>query len=101
MEIKNCEDHLKWKNNFWERRPREISHAPLTHKRVHRDYESDLEDIGEKESAKANAEAELKDEQAYLAQVKKSCDDTAALFAMRKKDRAGKLIRSHRRFCHC
>jgi len=46
------------------------------------------QDIGEKESAKANAESELKDEQAYLAQTKKLCADTAALFEQRKKDRA-------------
>merc|ERR1719198_2397299 len=46
------------------------------------------QDIGEKETAKANAEAELADEQAYLTQTKKTCDDTAALFEMRKKDRA-------------
>jgi len=46
------------------------------------------QDIGEKESAKANAEAELKDEQAYLAQTKKLCTDTAVLFEQRKKDRA-------------
>merc|ERR1719271_1973370 len=46
------------------------------------------QDIGEQETAKANAEAELKDEQAYLAQTKKSCEDTAILYEMRKKDRA-------------
>merc|ERR1719420_1200521 len=46
------------------------------------------QDIGEKESAKANAESELKDEQKYLAQTKKLCTDTAALFEQRKKDRA-------------
>jgi len=46
------------------------------------------QDIAEQETAKANAEAELKDEQAYLAQTTKTCDDTAALFEMRKKDRA-------------
>merc|ERR1719197_2230726 len=46
------------------------------------------QDIGEKETAKANAEAELKDEQNYLAAVKKSCEDTAILFEQRKKDRA-------------
>merc|ERR1719160_2254089 len=46
------------------------------------------QDIGEKESAKANAESELKDEQAYLAQTKKLCSDTAILFEQRKKDRA-------------
>merc|ERR1719310_2056842 len=44
--------------------------------------------IAEKETAKAAAEAELKDEQEYLAQTKKTCDDTAALFEMRTKDRA-------------
>merc|ERR1719201_1075401 len=46
------------------------------------------QDIGEKETAKANAEAELEDEQKYLASVKKSCEDTAFLFEARKKDRA-------------
>merc|ERR1719335_1779197 len=44
--------------------------------------------IGEQETQKANAEAELKDEQAYLAAVKKSCSDTAILYEMRKKDGA-------------
>lgn len=46
------------------------------------------QEIGEKETAKANAEAELEDEQKYLAAVKKSCEDTAILFEQRKKDRA-------------
>merc|ERR1719191_1456640 len=46
------------------------------------------QDIAEKETAKANAEAELKDEQAYLANIKKLCSDTAILFEQRKKDRA-------------
>merc|ERR1719453_1326364 len=46
------------------------------------------QDIGEQETQKANAEAELKDEQAYLAAIKKSCSDTAVLYEMRKKDRA-------------
>merc|ERR1719310_401471 len=46
------------------------------------------QEIGEKETAKANAEAELEDEQKYLATVKKSCEDTAILFEQRKKDRA-------------
>merc|ERR1719316_196065 len=46
------------------------------------------QDIAEKETAKGNAQAELTDEQAYLAQVQKSCTDTAALFEQRKKDRA-------------
>merc|ERR1719420_2252841 len=46
------------------------------------------QDIGEQETQKANAEAELKDEQAFLASVKKSCSDTAVLYEMRKKDRA-------------
>jgi DNA repair exonuclease SbcCD ATPase subunit len=46
------------------------------------------QDIAEQETAKANAESELKDEQAYLAQTSKTCADTAALFEMRKKDRA-------------
>jgi hypothetical protein len=46
------------------------------------------QDIAEKESAKGNAQAELTDEQAYLAQVKKSCIDVAALFEQRQKDRA-------------
>merc|ERR1719421_1955448 len=46
------------------------------------------QEIGEKETAKANAEAELKDEQNYLSAVKKSCEDTAILFEQRKKDRA-------------
>merc|ERR1719161_246576 len=32
------------------------------------------QEIGEKETAKANAEAELEDEQKYLASVKKSCE---------------------------
>merc|ERR1719409_1303754 len=41
------------------------------------------QDIAEKESAKAIAEAELKDEQAYLSQTKKTCDDTTALYEMR------------------
>merc|ERR1719311_835438 len=44
--------------------------------------------ISEKETAKAAAEAELKDEQEYLSQTKKTCDDTAALFELRTKDRA-------------
>jgi len=46
------------------------------------------QDIGEQETQKANAEAELKDEQAYLSAIKKSCSDTAVLYEMRKKDRA-------------
>merc|ERR1719313_1348042 len=46
------------------------------------------QEIAEKETAKANAEGELKDEQNYLAAVKKSCEDTAILFEQRKKDRA-------------
>merc|ERR1719301_189068 len=46
------------------------------------------QEIAEKETAKANAEAELKDEQAYLANIKKLCSDTAILFEQRKKDRA-------------
>merc|ERR1719359_1175339 len=46
------------------------------------------QDIGEQETQKANAEAELKDEQAYLAATKKACEDTAILYEMRKKDRA-------------
>jgi len=46
------------------------------------------QDIGEQETQKANAEAELKDEQAYLSACKKSCEDTAVLYEMRKKDRA-------------
>merc|ERR1719172_464867 len=50
------------------------------------------QDIAEKESAKAIAEAELKDEQAYLSQVKKTCTDTTALYEMRKKDRAEEKI---------
>merc|ERR1719393_624907 len=50
------------------------------------------QDIAEQESAKANAEAERKDEQAYLAQVKKSCTDTAALFEQRQKDRAAEKM---------
>jgi phage shock protein A len=45
------------------------------------------QDIAEKESAKAIAEAELKDEQAYLSQTTKTCDDTTLLYNMRKKDR--------------
>merc|ERR1719408_3558 len=50
------------------------------------------EEIGEKEAAKAQAEGELKDENEYLAQTKKTCDDTAALFALRKKDRAAEKL---------
>jgi len=46
------------------------------------------QEIAEKETAKANAEAELKDEQAYLANIKKLCSDTAILYESRKKDRA-------------
>merc|ERR1719301_370635 len=46
------------------------------------------QEIAEKETAKANAEAELKDEQTYLANIKKLCSDTAILFEQRKKDRA-------------
>merc|ERR1719359_851462 len=46
------------------------------------------QDIGEQETQKANAEAELKDEQAYLASCKKACSDAAILYEMRKKDRA-------------
>eukprot|EP00746_Dinoflagellata_sp_MGD_P161864 gnl/MRDRNA2_/MRDRNA2_89164_c0_seq1.p1 gnl/MRDRNA2_/MRDRNA2_89164_c0~~gnl/MRDRNA2_/MRDRNA2_89164_c0_seq1.p1 ORF type:complete len:696 (-),score=239.32 gnl/MRDRNA2_/MRDRNA2_89164_c0_seq1:7-2094(-) len=46
------------------------------------------QEIAEKETAKANAEAELKDEQTYLATIKKLCSDTAILFEARKKDRA-------------
>merc|ERR1719265_1639036 len=45
------------------------------------------QDIAEKESAKAIAEAELKDEQAYLSQTTKTCDDTKVLYEMRKHDR--------------
>lgn len=45
------------------------------------------QDIAEKESAKAIAEAELKDEQAYLGQTTKTCGDTKLLYEMRKKDR--------------
>merc|ERR1719172_369852 len=44
--------------------------------------------ISEKETAKSNAKAELKDEQEYFAQTKKTCDDPAELFKMRTKDRA-------------
>merc|ERR1719171_1168777 len=47
-----------------------------------------IQTISEQETQKANAEAELKDEQAYLAACKKSCEDTAVLYEMRKKDRA-------------
>merc|ERR1719160_2002394 len=50
------------------------------------------QDIAEKESAKANAEAERKDEQAYLAQTKKSCVDTQQLFEARQKDRAAEKL---------
>merc|ERR1719262_912289 len=50
------------------------------------------QDIAEQETAKANAEAELQDEQAYLSQVKKSCADTQALFEMRKRDRAAERV---------
>jgi len=50
------------------------------------------QDIAEKESAKAIAEAELKDEQAYLGQTKKTCADTAALFELRKHDREEEKI---------
>merc|ERR1719217_833265 len=50
------------------------------------------QDIAEKESAKAIAEAELKDEQAYLSQTKKTCDDTKVLYEMRKKDREEEKI---------
>jgi len=46
-----------------------------------------IQTIGEQETQKANAEAELKDEQAYLAAVKKSCSDGTILYEMRKKDR--------------
>jgi hypothetical protein len=46
------------------------------------------QEIAEKETAKANAESELQDEQAYLANIKKLCSDTAILFEQRKKDRA-------------
>merc|ERR1719217_2047422 len=50
------------------------------------------QDIAEKESAKAIAEAELKDEQAYLSQTTKTCDDTKALYEMRKHDREEEKI---------
>lgn len=50
------------------------------------------QDIAEKESAKAIAEAELKDEQAYLSQTKKTCDDTKVLYEMRKHDREEEKI---------
>jgi len=50
------------------------------------------QDIGEKETAKANAEAELQDEMAYLAQTKKQCADTAELFKLRQQDRAAEKI---------
>lgn len=50
------------------------------------------QDIAEKETAKANAEAELADEQAYLKATKKTCDDTAFLFEQRKKDRAAEKL---------
>jgi len=50
------------------------------------------QDIGEKETAKANAEAEQQDLQAYLSQTKKQCEDTAALFESRQKDRAAEKV---------
>jgi len=45
------------------------------------------EDIATTEGAKLAAENELKDEQAYLAQVNKSCADAKALYEMRSHDR--------------
>lgn len=44
--------------------------------------------IGEQETQKASAEAELKDQQAYLGAVKKACNDGEILYEMRKKDRS-------------
>jgi len=44
-------------------------------------------DIAETEGAKSAAEGELADEQAYLAQVTKSCADATELYGMRKHDR--------------
>jgi len=45
------------------------------------------QEIGEKETAKANAEHELKDEEAYLASVKEQCGSAAAMFQQRSSDR--------------
>jgi DNA repair exonuclease SbcCD ATPase subunit len=47
-----------------------------------------IQTIGEQETQKANAESELKDQQAYLAACKKACSDGELLYEMRKKDRA-------------
>jgi ABC-type transporter Mla subunit MlaD len=46
------------------------------------------QDIGENETALSNAQAELANEQAYLAQITKQHQDTTDLYHMRKKDRA-------------
>jgi len=46
------------------------------------------QDIAQNEGAKAAAEAELEDDQAYLSQVKKSCSDAKSLYAMRREDRS-------------
>jgi len=48
--------------------------------------------IATAEGAKAAAEAELADEQAYLSQIQKSCADENALYANRKQDRADETL---------
>jgi len=48
--------------------------------------------IATAEGAKAAAEAELADEQAYLSQIQKSCADAKALYANRKQDRADETL---------
>lgn len=48
--------------------------------------------IGEQETAKANAEAELADEQAYLSQTKTGCEDTTKLYHMRTQDREAEKL---------
>lgn len=50
------------------------------------------EEISQTETQKSNDEAELADEQKYLAIVKRECDDTAKIFEIRKHDRAQEKI---------
>lgn len=50
------------------------------------------QDIGESESAKSMLDAELVDEQTYLANVQRQCRDTQALFDMRAKGRAEEKV---------
>merc|ERR1719240_506809 len=54
------------------------------------------EAIATAEGAKAAAESELEDEQTYLAQVKKSCEDAKHLYEMRREDPRRRPWRSGR-----